>query len=82
MFKEQQQGTAPRHWPEGRLSGKDDGELAFKIGPDESNTVVQLDFPKPVTFLAMPPAQAIQLAQLLIKHARAISTEPLRIVIN
>lgn len=81
-FRELQDGVADRKWPEGRISGNDDGEIIFKIGSDPEKELVVLEFPKPVTWTAMPAQQAIDLAQLLIRHARAVSKEPLRIVIN
>lgn len=82
MFRQQQDGTADRKWPEGRISGDDDGQIVFKIRSDADKELVILEFPKPVTRTAMPAQQAIDLAQLLIRHARAVSKEPLRIVIN
>lgn len=47
-------------------------------GPPESGVVV-VDFGKGVTWLAISPQDAIALAQSLIKHARAISKEPLTV---
>lgn len=82
MLQEQKDAVAKRRWPEGRLNGDDDGELAFGIGPDETGKLVKIDFGKPVTWTAMPPQQAIELAQLLIKHARAVATEPLKFVLH
>ncbi len=82
MLQEQKDRTRQRQWPEGRLNGDDDGELAFAIGPDETGTLVMLDFGKPVTWTAMPPQQAVELAQLLIRHARAIAKEPLRVILH
>lgn len=82
LFREQQQGTANRQWPQGRISGADDGQLVYIIGPDPDGKNVIVQFPKPVAFIGLPPQEAIDLAQALIKHARAISTEPLRIVLH
>lgn len=82
MFQEQRELVSSRKWPNGRISGDDDGQLVFKIGSDPEKELVYLEFPKPVTWTAMPPQQAIELAQLLIRHARGVSKEPLRIVLN
>jgi len=79
-FAEQEEGTANRQWPEGRISGDDDGELAFVVAAKDG--LVRLDFGKPVEWMAMPPEQAVQMAQLLIKQARSVATKPLRISIN
>ena len=64
-----------RKYSDGRLGADDDGDAAFMIRGDQEKQVVILEFGKPMDWVAMPPAQAIKLAQLLIKHARAISTE-------
>lgn len=81
-FQAQQDGKAPRQFPEGRLSGDDDGDITFKVGGDPDKQIVAIEFAKPVAWVAMPPQQAIELAQLLIKHARATSREPLRVVLG
>jgi len=81
-FSDQVAGRAKREWSDGRIGPTDDGDLAFSIGPHPDRELVMIDFGKPVTFVAMPPQQAIELAQALIKHARAISTSPLKIVLN
>ena len=81
-FEDQVAGRAKRAYPDGRLGATDDGELAFAIGPHPEQELVMLDFGKPVEYIAMPPQQAVELAQNLIKHARAISTEPIRVVLH
>lgn len=81
-FSDQVAGRAKRQWSDGRAGPEDDGDLAFAIGPHPDKDLVVLDFGKDVTFVAMPPQQAVELAQMLIKHARALSKEPLRIAIN
>ena len=81
-FREEQEGTAKREFPEGRLSGDDDGSITFKIGADPNKNVVAIEFSKPTHWVAMQPKQAIELAQALIQHARKISKEPLRVSIN
>ena len=81
-FREQVDGRARRSWSDGRLGATDDGDLAFTIGPHPDHELVVIDFGKQVEFLAMPPQQAIDLAQALIKHARAIATTPVKIVLH
>lgn len=81
-FQEERDGTAQREFPEGRLSGDDDGSITFKIGVDPDKNVVAMEFSKPTHWVAMPPQQAVELAQQLIRHARAISKEPLRVILN
>lgn len=81
-FSDQVAGRAKRSWSDGRIGPHDDGDLAFAIGPHPDKELVVIDFGKPVEFIACPPQQAIELAQALIKHARAISTQPLKIVMH
>lgn len=81
-FNEERSGSARREFPEGRLSADDDGSLTFKIGADQDRRVVAIEFSKPTGWIAMNPQQAVELAQSLIKHARSISKEPLRVVLN
>lgn len=81
-FQEEREGKAQREFPQGRLSGDDDGSLTFKIGADAEKGVVAIEYSKPTMWVAMPPQEAINLAQALIKHARSIAKEPLRIAIN
>lgn len=80
LFADQAAGIAPRQWPNGRLCGDDDGEIAFEVA--SSPDLVSIRFPKPVATLAMTPQDAIKFAQLLIRQARSCSSEPLRIVLN
>lgn len=79
LFRQQQEGIAQRQWPEGRIAGSDDGELAFRIGVNPEKELIAIEFPKEIKYVAMSPRDAISLAQSLIKHARSISKEPLRI---
>lgn len=81
-FNDQVAGRAKRSWSDGRIGPEDDGDLAFAVGPHPEKELVCVDFGKPVEMLAMPPQQAVELAQALIKHARALSSEPLRVVLN
>lgn len=81
-FQEEREGKSQREFPEGRLSGDDDGSLTFKVGSDPEKGIVAIEFSKPTLWVAAGPQQAVELAQLLIRHARAISKEPLRVVLN
>lgn len=81
-FRQQQEGTADREWPEGRLSGDDEGSFVFIVSADADTDLVKVDFGKPTQWVAMSPQQAIDIAQSLIKQARSIAKGPLRIVLN
>lgn len=78
-FSDQVAGRAERTWSDGRLGATDDGDLAFAIGPHPDKELVVIDFGKQVEFIAMPPQQAVEMAQALIKHARGITSKPLTI---
>ena len=62
-------------YPMGKMNADDEGALAFQVGVADGNVVIQ--FPKPVKWLGFPPQQAVNLAQLLIKHAKACSKDPI-----
>lgn len=81
-FEQQKTGDKPREFPAGRLSGDDDGELVYTISSDPEKGIVKVDFGKPVTWLGMEPKHAIELAQSLIQHARAVAKEPVAIVLH
>ncbi len=72
-------GTAKRAYPDGRMGAHDEGELAFAVGVDARHGTVVLNFNKPVTWMGMAPADAVRMAEALIKHARSIATEPLTV---
>lgn len=78
-FEKQLSGLQERTWGRGRISGDDDGELAFVVSSGKTPGIVRVDFGKPVEWLGLPPQEAVELAQLLIKHARSIATEPIRV---
>lgn len=62
-------------YPLGKMNVDDEGALAFQVGTADGNVVIQ--FPKPVKWVGFPPHQAVELAQLLIRHASRISKEPI-----
>jgi hypothetical protein len=55
-------------FPDGKLDETDEGGLAFGVGHDAQG-YVRIDFGKPVAWMAMPAAQAVELARLLLRHA-------------
>ncbi len=81
-YEQQGSGNAPREYPSGRVSPDDDGALAFAIGSDPETGIVRIDFNKHVSWLGMEPQQAVELAQMLIKHARAVSKEPISVILH
>jgi hypothetical protein len=63
-------------YPAGKLNADDAGALAFAVGVEAGRVVIH--FPKPVAWMGMTGDEALELAQLLLKHARhAGVTSPL-----
>jgi hypothetical protein len=62
-------------YPQGRLNADDAGALPMAISQRDGAVVI--DFPKPVAWIGFTPDDAMQIAQLLMKHAREIGiTKP------
>lgn len=70
--REQHALGATGRFPDGKLGDYDEGEIAFAIAADPNAKKVLIDFGKPVAFLGMTKAQAIELGQLLIRRAGEI----------
>lgn len=66
---------ANEKFPHGRLNEEDEGALALAVGTE--NGAVTIRFPYAVEWIAMTPQEAVGLAELMVRHAQKISTEPL-----
>jgi len=55
-------------YPDGKLNAQDAGAVALTLGVEEGRVVIR--FPKPVAWIGFTGDQAMEIAQLLIKHAR------------
>lgn len=65
-------------FPHGRLNKDDEGAMACAIGPENGKIVMR--FASPVAWIGFTPDQAMQIALLLIEHARATGlTKPVTI---
>jgi hypothetical protein len=62
-------------FPDGKLDETDDGALKIGIAYDGQNNLIRIDFGKPIAWLAMDPAQAMQFAKTIIKRAGARKIE-------
>jgi len=56
-------------YPRGRMNENDAGALPMGIGIENGRVVVR--FPKPVTWFGLAGDDALAMAAVLIKHARA-----------
>lgn len=68
-------------FPNGRLNPQDQGAMAVSIG--QENGAVVLRFPRNLNWIGFTPDQAIDIAETLVKHARACgSKKPLTLTIG
>jgi len=56
-------------FPDGKLNTDDQGGIAMSVGVEASRVVLR--FPKPVAWIGMTGDEAMELAQIMLKHARA-----------
>jgi hypothetical protein len=61
-------------FPDGMLSPDDGGALNVGVAVDSNHNVV-INFGSPVSWVAMPPENAIQFAKLLLRRAGAKKIE-------
>ncbi len=62
-------------FPDGKINEDDEGEIRIQIGRDKDKNLVVIKFGTPVAWLALKPNQAIAVATMLIKHAKALEKE-------
>lgn len=55
-------------FPDGRLNANDQGALACSVGHEKGKVVMM--FAQPTAWIGFTPNQAMDIAQMLIKHAR------------
>ena len=60
--------------PQGKLNADDEGGLRMAIVADKRNSVVRVDFGKPVAWLGLDRATALDLARRLTWHAEKLKT--------
>ena len=58
-------------FPHGKLNETDEGALQFAVGEEDGNVVIR--FGGTVSWLGMPPEQAVAFAEVLITKARLIA---------
>lgn len=75
-FIEEVTGTAKRKWPNGRVSGEDDGETAFAIAADHQRKIVIIKFSKPMDWIGFGEEEARQLAAKLLEKADELKGVP------
>lgn len=63
---------ATQRFPEGKLKADDEGELRFAVGTHPQTKKVIIQWGKPVSWIGMTAAQALDLADSLQKQARSL----------
>ena len=58
-------------FPDGKLTPRDEGGLAYAVG--EVRDKVVINFGTPVASIGMTPQQAVQLAGAILAHARSVA---------
>ena len=61
---------ATGRFPQGKITRHDEGEIRFAIGSKDGKVII--DFGSQVTWVGMPPEQAIELGEILIKRAKEL----------
>jgi hypothetical protein len=65
-------------YPQGRLGPDDAGALPMAISQRDGKVVIE--FPKPVSWIGFTGDDAMEIAQILMKHARAVGlTKPVTV---
>lgn len=54
---------------QGKVDDTDQGDLRMGVAYDPVDGIVRIEFGKPVAWLGLPPAQAIEFARLLLRNA-------------
>lgn len=62
---------ATGRFPHPKLNDDDEGELRLVVGYDRISGLVRVEFGKPVAWVALLPAEAVDLAKVLLTHAGA-----------
>lgn len=57
-------------YPEGKISGRDEGEIAFAVGVEDGKIV--LNFGKPVAWVGFTPEQAMEIARMIRNKAKRL----------
>lgn len=60
--------------PQGKLNADDQGGLRMAVAADKRNSVVRVDFGKPVAWLGLDKATALELAEKLRWHASKLQS--------
>lgn len=60
---------ATGNFPDGRVSSRDEGEIAIRFAADVQRGLVRIDFGKPVAWLALKPDEAEALGRALLGKA-------------
>ena len=57
-------------FPKGQLNDDDEGAINVGVAFDPEKNVVMINFGSPVTWLGLPPKEAIEFANLILAKAK------------
>lgn len=63
---------ATRQFPYGKADEDDEGELRLAMATDYHNSIVRVEFGKPIGWLGLPAQQAREFAAILIEKANEL----------
>ncbi len=71
-FSEELKGTAGRGYPQGRLSGDDEGATAFAVAGDGRTGLLHIEFTKSIKWLGLDLDSAKRLRDVLTEKIKAL----------
>lgn len=71
-----------RKYPQGRISGDDDGQLIYGIAADKKNDVVIINYFKPITWIGMDFEACMQKIMALAKALSDLSGKVISVTIE
>jgi hypothetical protein len=72
-FMAQLMGDKRRSWPQGRISGEDDGATAFAVAADPIKQVILIRFPKPMDWIGLGVKEAKQMRDMLTQKIEELT---------
>ena len=59
-------------FPHGKISDRDEGELAVGVAIDRANGIIRIAFGTPIEWFGMPRDKAIEFGERIIKSAKEL----------
>jgi hypothetical protein len=72
MTSDEPKFGATGQFPRGKIDKHDEGEINIGVAADMKHQIVRIMFGTPVKWLGLPKTEALELADLIKKHAEAL----------